>query len=727
MKHLYKTLVAFALLTGIYQAQAQEKAAKDTVRLDSVLIKESRSKSLPDVSGTNIFAGKKTNIIYADPGKANLAGNTARTLFAQVPGINVWEMDGAGLQINIGTRGTDMHRSIETNIRQNGYNTNSDMFGYPENHYNLPFQAIGEVQYLRGASALQFGSQFGGMVNFKIKEPDTTKTFGLESEQTTGSNKFFNSYNAIGGKVGKISYYAYFSTRSGDGWRPDAAFNYHAYYANLKYQFNDKGSIAFQFSRSDYVQQIAGGLTDAQYDVTSRQSNRFRNFFNPEINIPALLFNYNLTNNTKLEVTSHMLIGQRNSVQFIAPSSVNDTVNTSLNTYNPRQVDRDYYNAFTTEARLLTNYKLGNQTSTLTTGIRYFSELTKRRQKGLGTTATNFDLDLTVPYGIDLRLRTHNYAAFAENLFRLSPKFSVTPGVRYEVINTDENGVIVNRTVNVNYKDNRNFALFGTGLQYQVSNSSQLYGNISQAYRPYIYAAVTPADQLTQVDPNMKDSRGYDADLGYRGHIKNIFTFDVNGFYVYYGDRAGTLTVQDAPGANHLYLTNVGNGVAKGIEAYTELSLIRSFNPQAGSDLRLFNTLAYTHGRYTSGAVNVSGVNQPLKGHHLEGTPDWTNRTGLTFLSGPVTSTLMFSYVGKNFSDANNTTFNPTGATGIVPAYHLVDMAFNYSFLKNYHVTFNINNLTNQKYFTRRINMYPGPGILPGDGISFNVGLGVKL
>jgi Fe(3+) dicitrate transport protein len=329
MKHLYKMLPALLLTIGAYQAKAQ-KTTKDTVKLDSVIIKESRSKSLPEVSGTYLFSGKKTNVIYADPGKANLAGNTARTLFSQVPGVNVWEMDGAGLQLNIGTRGTDMHRSIETNIRQNGYNTNSDIFGYPENHYNMPFQAIGEVQYVRGSAALQFGDQFGGMVNFKIKDPDTTKAFGLESEQSVGSNRFFNSYNAISGKVGKISYYAYFDTRSGDGWRPDAAFNYHAYYANIKYQFNSKGSLSFQFSRSDYVQQIAGGLTDAQYAATSRQSNRFRNFFNPVINIPALLFNYNFSKNTKLDITTHFLTGQRNSVQFIAPSSVNDTLNTTL-------------------------------------------------------------------------------------------------------------------------------------------------------------------------------------------------------------------------------------------------------------------------------------------------------------------------------------------------------------------------------------------------------------
>ncbi|PLW88654.1 TonB-dependent receptor family protein [Mucilaginibacter sp.] len=726
MKSHFKYILMAVAIAFTYAANAQS-IARDTLKLDSVLIKETRSKYLPEVFGQYIFSGKKTNIIYPDAGKANLAGNNARTLFSQVPGINVWEMDGAGLQLNIGTRGTDIHRSIETNIRQNGYNTNSDVVGYPENHYNLPFQAIGEVQYVRGASSLQFGSQFGGMVNFKIKEPDTTKAFGIESEQTAGSNRFFNSYNAIGGKVDKVSYYAYFDARSGNGWRPNAAFNYHAYYANIKYQFNDKGSLSFQFSRSDYLQQIAGGLTDAMFAANSRQSTRFRNFFMPAINIPAIVFNYNFSPNTKLEIISHALFGERSSVQYIAGSNVPDTVNKALNTYNPRQVDRDHYKSFTTEARLLTNYNIGTVSSTLSTGFRYADGSTHRQQKGVGTTGTNYDLSIVKDYGIDLDLNAINYAAFAENIFRLTDKFSVTPGVRFEGIKTTINGVVNKRSTNVDYKRDRTFPLFGTGMQYQVNNATQLYGNFSQAYRPYIYAAVTPADQLTLVDPNMKDSKGYNADLGYRGKIGQVFTFDVNGFFVRYNDRAGTLTVQDAGGTNHLYLTTVGNAEAKGVEAYTELSLIRGFDSQASSDLRLFNTLAYTHGRYISGSINNNGTNASLVGQKLEGTPDWTNRTGLTYINGHITSTVLFSYVGKQFSDANNTVFNPTGASGIVPAYKLVDLAFNYRFLKNYHVNFNVNNLTDQKYFTRRINMYPGPGILPGDGISFNIGFGVKI
>jgi len=727
MNRFYKTGLILMATLSVSQLYAQQRTKRDTLRLDSVTVTDTRPKHLPDVSGTNIFAGKKTFSIIPDAGKANLANNSARMIFAQVPGVNVWEMDGAGLQINIGTRGTDTHRSIETNMRQNGYNTNSDIFGYPEDHYTPPFQGISEIQIVRGAAALQFGSQFGGMVNYKMKEGDTTKVFGVESDQTTGSNRFFDSYNAVGGKSGKWSYYAYVSDRSGDGWRPDAAFNYQAYYANVKYQFNDKGSIALQFSRTDYRQQIAGGLTDAQFDADNRQSTRFRNFFNPEINIPALFFNYNLDNHTKLEVITNALIGQRNSVQFIANPNVPDTVNTKLNTYNPRQVDRDYYYAFTTEARLLHSYQLGDLTSTFTAGVRFFEEHTQRRQKGVGTTGSDFDLSLVQPYGIDLRLHTTNYAAFAENIFQVTPKFSITPGFRVEDIQTDMRGAIINQTFPVSFQQTRNFPLFGTGLQYQVTASSQFYGNISQAYRPYIYANVTPADQLGVINPNLKDSRGYDADLGYRGNVKNIFNYDFSAYYVYYGNRVGTLTEINSSNVSYLYTTNIGNAVAKGVEAYTEVSLLRSFNDGASSDVRLFNSLAYDHARYISGSISQSGKNVSLVGNYAEGTPDWIERAGLTFLNKHISSTLQFSYVSKNYSDANNTVFNPTGASGLVPAYHVFDWAFNYSFLKRYHISASVNNLFNAKYFTRRINMYPGPGILPADGRTFNIGFGIKI
>jgi Fe(3+) dicitrate transport protein len=743
MKFFYLLLMVCSFQSYLFAQQNKKDDSVHAKVLDSVLVsaylKYGNAGHLADVQNVYIYAGKKTNTVQMNSINVNVAQNVARMAFAQIPGLNIWEMDGAGTQVNIGSRGTDTHRSIEMNMRQNGYVTNSDIFGYPEDHYTPPMQGIQQVQLVRGSAALQFGSQFGGMMNYVMKEGDSTKTVAVESEQTKGSNNFFNSYNAVGGTVGKVNYYAYYDNRSGDGWRPNARFNYHAYYANIKYNFSNKGNISFQFSRMDYVQQIAGGLTDSQFNKNSRQSFRARNFFNPEINIPAIIFNYHFSNNTFLSVTSHGLIGQRNSVQFINTPNIMDTINKVLGTYNPRQIDRDYYTAFTTEARLLHKYKIGNIQSTFAGGVRYSTELTRRRQKGIGTIGSDFDLEITkrqrpdsAEYAIDLHLTTNNYAFFAENIFQLTKKLSVTPGVRYEIIDSKLTGIIPNTSTAlafpVSYKGNRNFPLFGTGLQYQVNHSSQLYGNISQAYRPYLYASITPADQIGIIDPNLKDSKGYDVDLGYRGHYKDLIRFDVNAFAMYYGNRVGQLTLTNPDSTTYLYTTNIGNSLDKGIEAYVELSIWKLLiNTNSDFNISVFNSLSYNHARYVSGEINNNGKNVSLKGNYVEGVPDWINRAGLKFEFKNVTTNFQYSYVNKGYSDANNTIFNVIGATGVVPAYHVWDWAFNYNFLEHYHISAGINNLANASYFTRRINMYPGPGILPADGRTYYISFGIKL
>jgi Fe(3+) dicitrate transport protein len=516
-------LPVLCLYAGVCSAQKIKPTdiIHDTIKgktLDSIIIlsklRPVNNLYLPDIRGTKIYAGKKTNTLILSENTPGIKLNIARNVLAKIPGLTIWEMDGAGTQLNIGSRGTDPHRSIEMNMRQNGYNTNSDVFGYPENHYTVPLQAVEEVQLVRGSASLQFGPQFGGMMNFKLKKGDSIKPFTFESEQTAGSNNIFNSFNAIGGTKGKLNYYAFYDNRHGDGWRNNSKFNYNAYHVHLSYQLTNKIDITAEFSRMGYVQQIAGGLTDKQFTVNSKQSARARNYFQPVINIPALIFKYQITNNTRLEVTSHIIFGERSSVQFINAGNIPDTINRTSGAYNPRQVDRDYYNGFTTEARILHLFHIGKMSSALAGGVRYFTELTKRRQKGLGTAGSDFDLSVSQSYGINLNLKTINYAVFAENIFQLTPKFSVTPGLRYENIKTNLLGVISNASTNIAYSSQRSFPLFGIGLQYQINNASQFYGNISQAYRPYLYTNVTPADRIDKIDPSLKDSKGYDIDLG---------------------------------------------------------------------------------------------------------------------------------------------------------------------------------------------------------------------
>lgn len=728
-------LCIFFAVSGLFATGQKQVANQDSLPvkiLEKVTVtgqlKASNASYLPDVTGTSVYAGKKTNAITLSSPSPDFALNLGRTTLAKIPGLTMWEMDGSGTQLNVGSRGTDSHRSIEMNMRQNGYNTNSDMFGYPENHYTVPMQAIQEIQLVRGSAALQFGPQFGGMMNYKLKQGDSTKPFALETEQTAGANNFFNSYNAVGGTKGKLNYYAFYDYRHGDGWRDNAEFNYHSYYLHFNYKLTSKANITVEFSRMNYIQQIAGGLTDKQFKEDARQSVRARNFFQPVINIPALILQYNVSRNTNIEITTHKLFGQRNSVQFINPASVPDTFNTAIHSYNPRQVDRDYYNAFTTEARLLHTYNIGEINSILSAGLRYSAERTKRRQKGVGTAGSDFDLTLVNPYGIDLRLTTHNYAVFAENIFQITPKFSVTPGLRYEILKTDLSGVINNATADINYEGKRKFPLFGTGLQYQLTASTQLYGNISQEYRPYLYANITPADRIDKIDPSLKDSKGYDIDLGYRGHISNVLQFDINAFYLFYGNKIGLISKNYNNGDTYLFTTNIGNSIAKGIESFAELSILKLISKKnTNSDIRLFNSLSFTDAKYTSGVFNRSGDNVKIAGNYVENVPKWIEKCGINFDYKTLSANFQYSFTSKSYNDAFNTAFSANGVTGEIPAYHVLDFGMNWQLAKQYHLSIGINNITNEKYFNRRITFYPGPGILPADGRTFNVSFGFKL
>ncbi|MCK6695856.1 MAG: hypothetical protein L6Q97_27600, partial [Thermoanaerobaculia bacterium] len=56
------------------------------------------------VEGMAIYEGKKSEVVQLDAITANTATNNARQVFARVAGLNIWESDGAGLQLGIGGR-----------------------------------------------------------------------------------------------------------------------------------------------------------------------------------------------------------------------------------------------------------------------------------------------------------------------------------------------------------------------------------------------------------------------------------------------------------------------------------------------------------------------------------------------------------------------------------------------------------------------------------------------
>lgn len=702
-------------------------------QLNPIVIEAEREKvyteKMPEIRGTDIFSGKKTEVIALDKIDANLAENNTRQIFSKVPGISAWEMDGAGVQVSISSRGLNPHRSWEFNVNQNGFNINSDLFGYPEAHYNPPMEAVQKIEIARGSAALQYGPQFGGMLNYVIKSPDTSKAFGLESQQTFGSFGMINTYNAIGGKKGKWTYYAYFNYRGSNGWRPSSRYDFFASHASLQYQLSKKVKMGLEFSRMNYVIQFGGGLSDLQFNQNARQSLRNRNYFNPDIMLPAFFMEANLNDKTKLSLKTYVLTGERNSVQIISSPLQADLYNNLTNSYSPRQVDRDYYLTYTADLRLIRNYKLFNLDQYISGGIKYSHARTLRKQRGIGTTTSDFDLSLINPiYGIDLAFTTINQAVYFENLFRITRHWTITPGIRLDHIQSSMKGELTAlKLQGRSYDAIRNNFIFGIGSEYMLTDKIGLYANYSTAFRPILHSDLIPSATIAVVDPSLKDASGYNLDIGSRGKVKNIIDYDISFFMLYYGNRIGTISLQKTDGSFYPYRTNTGNTLTKGIESFIEFHPLNMFNFTHKLDISVFNSLSLNNARYQKGTLFIDKKNISITNHYVEDVPDFVSRSGISFSKKAFSISVLYSLVGMSYSDANNTIASVEGYTGVVPSYHLFDASAAFRFKDRYNVKAGINNLADVRYFTRRSTGYPGPGILPGDGRSYFVSVGLKI
>jgi len=178
-------------------------------------------KRMEDFDNTEIYAGKKNEVILIEQSMGNLASNNSRQIYNQIPGLNIYQNDDAGLQLNVGGRGLDPNRTSNFNTRQNGYDISADVLGYPESYYTPPAEALEEIQIIRGAASLQYGTQFGGLINFKLKTADPFKPFSLKTRNTLGSNNLLTNYTEVSGTLNKFKYLGYVNLKKGNGFRPN--------------------------------------------------------------------------------------------------------------------------------------------------------------------------------------------------------------------------------------------------------------------------------------------------------------------------------------------------------------------------------------------------------------------------------------------------------------------------------------------------------------------------
>ena len=687
-------------------------------------------KRLSDVEGTSIFAGKKNEVVLVKQSMANLASNNARQIFSQVTGLNIYQNDDAGLQLNIGGRGLDPNRTSNFNTRQNGYDISADVLGYPESYYTPAAEGLEEIQIVRGAASLQYGTQFGGLVNFIMKKPVKNKKIELITRNTIGSNNLYTNFTSTSGTIKKLSYFTFINYKKGDGFRPNSNFESLNLFSFLKYKINNKLWVSTEFTYLNYIAQQAGGLSDQMFFENHLQSNRSRNWFQVNWLLYNMYLNYTPTQTKTISLNLFGLNAQRNALGFRTNRV------SQVDSGNERDLIKGDFNNYGLELKFLSKYKIKSQRSNLLIGSKFYKS-DNTSQQGPGSNSNDADFNFYSTEFPNYNNQSNyqypnlNIAFFGENLFYINNKLSITPGFRIEHIKTESIGyykkinldgagnVILNQQLFNNNIRERSFVLLGAGLSYK--SSVEIYGNFSQNFRSVTFADISIINPAYSIDPNISDEKGHTIDFGLRGELNEYLSFDMSLFNLYYNDRIGFIQKAYDDGSVKSEKGNVGNAHIYGVESLIDFNLNKILLMSSNNIFNFYINSSFINSQY------VESQRNGVEGNKVEFVPNINLKSGIKFGYNNFLSNMQFSYLSSQFTDASNAIeSNLSGVIGEIPEYYVLDFSSSYSY-KNYKFEFGVNNILNYKYFTRRATGYPGPGIIPSPGFNLYSTLQIKI
>lgn len=662
---------------------------------------------LPDVVDGKIFAGKKTSVIDFDS-LPQIQSDNYRQAFTKTPGLLVSELSNNSL-LSLGSRGIgDPHESQNLLVLRNGVPFVLDMFGYPTVYYAPQLEAVDRLEYVRGGSSLLYGPQPGGSLNYVMHRPRLDRPFSFFTQNVLGSNSLWNHFTSVDGTIGRLSYLVNYNHRQGDSFRTvnsDFELNAGNILIGLDLSTDTRWLLDFDFYKSDAGE--PGGLTFTPgpgallYNADRNQSQLAFDRVQVERYFATLSLEHDFNPDTTM--IWKVFGGYSNRTSFRQRGTGFGTLPAGPAAGTNTITEHRYY-SLGTDLRLSNEWAAWGGEHHLTTGLtagRSYSPF----QNSLGNTpnaqnGTVFN-DIT---------RTTNYLAlFVENQFKFG-RFSIVPGFRFESIYQGiEDHVRLNSTTLAplatrDREDAAHVPLFALGLAYDVTETSALYFNFSQGYKPATYGDTLPINNnVANTDIEPGSTLTYE--LGYRGQPSDFFNWDTSVFVIDYDNRFGQTTA-----GGITTVQNTGRSRNVGIDFATEVDLIGILGGETA--VKRYGNLAL-HAAYEW--LDAEFVSGPNLGKAPQYAPEHLLRVGLTYRwRDRLKLSVLHTYVAEHFADDNNTT-NFT-----IPAYNVTDITLEAKIWReNVTLLAGLNNVFNEDYYSRvRAN-----GVDPAWGRNFYAGL----
>lgn len=710
-------------------AQPSEPVNLDTLLVESEAVPFIQEPFLAPVAGVKVYAGKKTSVIDLDA-FPKITNNNYRQALAKTPGLFLSEESSP--LVSIGYRGLDPHRVQFTQVLKDGIPIHADQFGYPEAYYTPPLDTVDRIEFLRGGAALVYGPQPGGALNYVTHRPLADKPLSAGTAHTFGSDNYYSTFSYLEGTSGRLGYYGYYNHRSGDGFRTaNSDFELNAGHIKLVLDGDTASRWILTLETYEENHGEPGGLTLAtgpglvNYNENRDEASRLFDNFELTRHSASLQWELDVSNTTRLLSSAWGTYYRRYSERQRGGGfgKVPTGPDASTNT-----IEEQEFYTVGFETRLRHDYEWLGGDHTFVSGVQFYhTDSPRQDRRGLTPNATDgvlrSDTDRDVTY----------LPIFLENQFNWG-KFTITPGLRLENIwqGVKEKVNVAKTSVGVPLADEDDYEfvpLFGLGLAYEFVERVEIYGNVSQSYRPKIYTQAVPTGGTALVPEDLQASKAWQYEVGFRGRPQPWVSWDVSAFLLDFDDQIGSIAL---PGG-FSSVENVGRAQHYGLEIAAELDvigLIDSYqSPAPVSDGKSTAPARPATLGEKFGSLNIYGnvtlldaefVSGPLEGLTPRFAPNYLARMGVVYSSPGERFRLAFTgtLVDDSFADDANT------LERAVPSYAVWDLTAEMKVYKEIvSINAGINNLFDEKYYAR----IRDDGIDPAAGRNYYVGFALKF
>ena len=668
---------------------SESPVAGKPVVVPEIVVKDVHERNEPDQESVKEIAGTVNVVTREEIQRAR--PKNADEMLRRVPGVNVLDEYGQGLRPNIGIRGMDPRRSKNILLLMDDVPIQPALFGDASTYYMVPIERIDHIEVIKGgASVLYSPNTQGGMINFIQKRIPTTPTFSTTN--TFGSFNLFQSDTQYGGYFGNFGAQMGYLRRQSDGFRDRSKSQLDDFTLRFEANPDDRTRITTNFSYYNETTQTPGSLTPTQYRNDRTLAGKPLDEFKGQ--------------RTAVDVTASREIDAHNTAKIIVYGNVFErnwyVQDQNATTGALLQTSTNFlrkFNVFGVMPQHQFKFSLFGLDQQITSGVRYHAERLTDIQ-GIGTAGSKISRTTN-----NADLESVAYAAYTETAIRLTEAFTISPGIRWEQVNQSRETMNAVPPVGGNFRNSKTTQglIYGTGVKYQLTPDSMLFGHVHTTFRPPTFAnAVDPTSGTTQ---DLEAERALSSDIGLRSTIIPGVSAEVAVFRTEFRNQI----VQQGSA-----FVNAGKTLQEGIESTVSLDWGEMVRPLQGFVTRGSITLLRPKSLF--GATN--GKDLPYAPRMtFYGLVGYYHPTGASIEADAM-------YIAQQFTDGANTQAeNALGTNGAIPSYTIWNLRLNYAPPKAKWAIFaGVRNLTDESFIAQRTTA-SFIGIQPGEIRNFYGGV----